>query len=464
MISYWAKPYDARAFASTAIRFFSYSGSGTPGSLAWTATSRPEGKALKSFNGPVEREESLASSLAALRSEAWREALLALHANKLRAFLTMLGVVIGSACIVLVVTVALTGKYYVTQQIQGIGSNLVYAELLRGGARQPATLEDELSLGDMKAIRQEIPQVVEVAGTHDIPLALAVGGAVRPITLVGVTQGFQHIRNLLILRGRYFDPGDMEERSKVCLLTEHLADVAFPNQDPIGKALRLGSLPFTVIGVFRERVATFGQSEIQRDSAIVPFPVLDYFTGTNFLGVIYAQAATAQDVPLVTRRAAEILKARHRPGARYNVQNLRPLLEAAQRISEALTIVLLLIAMFSLAVSGIGIMNIMLVTVTERTREIGIRMAVGARRREIRWQFLIEAILISGVGAIVGIAIAAGLPLAIQPWLPGNLTIPVSWLSVVVAFAAACLTGVVFGYLPANRAAKLQPIESLRHE
>jgi putative ABC transport system permease protein len=412
----------------------------------------------------LEKERSLVSRLAALRSEAWREALRALRANKLRAFLTMLGVVIGSACIVLVVTVALTGKHYITQQIEGIGSNLVYAELLRSGVNQRATLEDELTLADMEAVREGIPQVVEVAGTHDIPMTVAVGGTVRPVTLVGVTQGFQRIRNLLILRGRYFDPQDMEERSKVCLLTEHLAALAFRDQDPIGRGIHLGGLPFTVIGVFRERVATFGQSEIQRDSAIVPFSVMGYFTGANTLGVIYAQADSAEDVPLVTRQVAEILKARHRPGARYSVQNLRPVLEAAQRISEALTVVLLLIAMFSLVVSGIGIMNIMLVTVTERTREIGIRMAVGARRKEIRWQFLIEAILISGVGAVVGIALAAGIPLAVRPLIPGNLTVPVSWLSVVVAFAAACLTGTLFGYLPANRAAQLHPIESLRQE
>jgi putative ABC transport system permease protein len=415
-----------------------------------------------------ERSHEMGTALAALRSEAWlccwREALRALRANRLRAFLTMLGVVIGSACIVLVVTVALTGKGYITQQIQGIGSNLVYAELLRSGLSEHATLEDELTPADMEAVRAGIPQVVEVAGTHDIPLTVAVGGTVRPATLVGVTQGFQSIRNLLILRGRYFDPQDMGERSKVCLLTEHLAALAFPNQDPVGRSLRLGGLPFTVIGLFRERVATFGQSEIQRDSAIVPFSIMGYFTGANTLGVIYAQARSAEDVPLVTRRVAEILKARHRPGARYNVQNLRSILEAARRISAALTVVLLLIAMFSLVISGIGIMNIMLVTVTERTREIGIRMAVGARREEIRWQFLIEAMLISGVGAVVGIGFAASIPLLVQPWLPGNLTVPVSWLSVVLAFAASCFTGILFAYLPANRAAKLQPIESLRHE
>jgi putative ABC transport system permease protein len=411
-----------------------------------------------------EQPQPAGTMVAPLRLEAWREALIALRANKLRAFLTMLGVVIGSACIVLVVTVALTGKGYITRQIQGIGSNLVYVELVRSGVGHHAALEDELTQADMEAIRAGIPPVVEVAGTHDIPFTVAVGGTVRPVTLVGVTQGFQQIRNLLILRGRYFDPQDMAERSKVCLLTEHLAAVAFPDQDPVGRSLRLGGLPFTVIGVFRERVATFGMSEIQRDSAIVPFPLMEYFTGASNLGVIYAQAASAVDVPLVARRVGEILKARHRPEARYNVQNLRSILEAARRISSALTVVLLLIAMFSLVISGIGIMNIMLVTVTERTREIGIRMAVGARREEIRWQFLIEAMLISGVGAVVGIGFAAAIPVLIRPLLPGNLTLPVSWLSVVLAFAASCFTGILFGYLPANRAAKLQPIESLRQE
>jgi putative ABC transport system permease protein len=387
----------------------------------------------------------------------------ALRANKLRAFLTMLGVVIGSACLVLVVTVALTGRRYVTGQIESVGSNLVWAEYV-STPQQARALSNEITRGDLEAVKAGIPQVVEVAGTRDIPMTVAVDGQERPISLVGVTEGFQTIRHLVILRGRFFDTDDMQSRSKACLLTKDLADRIFPYEDPVGKSLRAGELRFTVVGVFRERVATFGLSEIQRESAIVPFPLMKYYTGTEILQVLYAQARGPDDVPSVTRQVERVLKSRHSPGAVYNVQNLSSILDAARSISRALTIVLLVIASIALLISGVGIMNIMLVTVTERTREIGIRKAVGAPHSDILYQFLIEAFLISGMGAVVGVLIGVSIPVLIQPLLPGNLRVPISGLSVVVAFLVTCSTGIFFGYLPASKAAKLPPTESLRYE
>ena len=386
----------------------------------------------------------------------------ALRANKLRAFLTMLGVVIGSACIVLVVTVALTGKRYIIAQIESVGSNLVYAEYVRSPNTAMA-LSYEINRGDMEAVRG-IPQVVEVGGTREMRQAVVVGGVERPISFVGVTEGFQAIRQLVILRGRFFDADDMRSRSKVCLLTKELADRVFPYEDPVGKNIRVSELSFTVIGVFKERVATFGLSEIQRESVIIPFSLMRYYTGEDVVRVLYAQAREPEDVASVTRQVEQILRSRHPPGAVYDVQNLSSILAAAKRISTALTVVLLVIAFIALLISGVGIMNIMLVTVTERTREIGIRRAIGAPRREILYQFLIESFLISGAGAVAGILIGVSMPVLIQPLLPGNLRVPVSWLSVVVAFLVSSLTGIFFGYLPANKAAKLQPTESLRYE
>jgi len=260
-------------------------------------------------------------------------------------------------------------------------------------------------------------------------------------------------------------------RNKYCLLTEELAKIAFPYEDPVGRTIRVGELTFTVVGVFRERVATFGLSEITRESLLIPLPLLEYYTGENYMRTLYAQAARSEDVPALTRQVEEILKGRHRAGALYRVENLSSILEAARNISFALTVILLIIAFIALVISGIGIMNIQLVTVTQRTREIGIRKAIGAPRREILLQFLIEAFLISGTGALFGILIAVSIPIvarAILSFIPGmnaNVArIPISWLSVVVAFLVSSLTGVVFGYLPANRAAKLQPTESLRYE
>jgi putative ABC transport system permease protein len=387
----------------------------------------------------------------------------ALRGNKLRAILTSLGVIIGSASIVLVVTVALTSRRFVISQIEGIGSNLVWAELIHAGSKgQP--LSYELTVGDMDAVKASVPGVQEVAGTRELPMSVIVGGTERPINLIGVTEGFQAIRRLLIIRGRYFDSADMETRSKVCLITKDLSDRVFGLENPIGGTIRMGELTFTVIGVFRERVATFGLSEIQKESVIIPHTLMKYYTGVDVLRVLYAQAMRPEDVPGVERQMARLLMSRHPIEAEYDVQTLAAILSAAQNISLALTIVLLVIAFIALLISGIGIMNIMLVTVTERTREIGIRKAIGAAHREILYQFLIEAFLISGGGAVIGILIGVAIPVAIQPLLPGNLRIPINGLSVVIAFAVSCSTGLFFGYLPANEAARLQPIESLRYE
>jgi putative ABC transport system permease protein len=395
--------------------------------------------------------------------ETWQVALDALRANKVKAFLTMLGVVIGSACIVLVVTVALSGKQYILAQIEGVGANIVYAEFVRAGVKDSVVLSDELSLADMEAVRAGIPQVAEVAATREIPQTVVVEGVERPVALVGVTEGFQRIRNLVVLRGRFLDADDMTVRSKNCVITQDLSDLLFPAEEPVGRAVRLGELSFTIVGVFRERVATFGQSEIRRESVVIPFSLMKYYTD-DFVRVLYAQAGRPEDVQSVTRQTEQILRGRHRAEAVYLVQNLTSLLDAAKNISFALTIILILIAFIALVISGIGIMNIMLVTVTQRTREIGIRKAIGARRKEILSQFLLEAFIISGTGGVMGIVIAVLIPVLIEPLLPGNLSVPISGVSIAVAFLVSCFTGVLFGYLPANRAAKLQPTESLRYE
>jgi putative ABC transport system permease protein len=196
---------------------------------------------------------------------------------------------------------------------------------------------------------------------------------------------------------------------------------------------------------------------------------MTYYTGTAYISTLYVQADSPEAVPGVTRQVAEILKSRHRPGAEYDVENLASLLDSARKISRALMVLLVVIAVIALAISGVGIMNIMLVTVTERTREIGIRRAVGAPRDAILYQFLMEAFLISGTGALVGILIAISIPVAINLILrvipeAVGIRVPVSWVSVVLAFVLSCSTGLIFGYLPANRAARLHPTESLRYE
>jgi putative ABC transport system permease protein len=393
----------------------------------------------------------------------------ALRANKMRAVLTMLGVIIGSACIVLVVTVALTGKQYIGAQIEAVGSNIIYAWLEQSNTSQNVSLADQISLSDLNAIREGVPDIVQVSGTNDIPMDVVASRRVWPVRLIGVTQGFQQIRRLVISHGRYFDDADFSTVSKVCVVSEHLAHIAFPTDNPVGQQIHVGELNFTVIGIFRERMGTFGQSEIRTDSVLVPFPLIKYYAGDDFIVTLYAQADRADDVPRVTEEVGQILRSRHRAEADYDVQNLTSILQIARNISLALTIVLVLIAMLALVISGIGIMNIMLVTVTERTREIGIRKAIGAQKREILLQFLLEAMLISGTGALIGIGLAVAVPFVVEAAvqffeIPGGIAIPISWLSVLLAFLVSCATGVLFGYLPAKKAASLQPVESLRYE
>jgi putative ABC transport system permease protein len=387
----------------------------------------------------------------------------ALRSNKLRAVLTSIGVIIGSASIVLVVTVALTSQKFVISQIEAIGSNLVWVELVKTPEKtQP--LSYELTLADMEAIKANVPEAVAVMGFSDAPMTVIVEGQARPVRLIGVSNDYQRIRKLIMLRGRYFDSGDTETGSKVCLITTDLADRVFGVENPIGKQIRMGELAFTVVGVFRERAATYGLSEIQKESVIIPHSLMKYYTGTDVLTTVYAQTSSPDLVSTMEKKIGRLMKSRHPEEAEYNVQTLTAILGAARTIALALRIVLIVIAAIALLISGIGIMNIMLVTVKERTREIGIRKAVGAARKEIMAQFLIEAFLISGGGAVIGILIGVAIPVIVQQLLPGNLRVPISPMSVVLAFLVSCSTGLFFGYLPASQAAQMQPIESLRYE
>ena len=387
----------------------------------------------------------------------------ALKANKVRAVLTSIGVIIGSASIVLVVTVALTSRKYVISQIEAVGSNLIWAELIKTPDKaQP--LSYELTLDDMHAVKDAIPGMVAVAGISDMPMTVSVEGKTKSVALIGVTEGYQQIRKLIVLRGRYFDSGDMTSRSKVCLITKELAQKVYGIENPIGRTLRMGELTFTVIGVFHERVSTYGLSEMQEDSVLIPFPLMKYYKGQDVLSSLYAQGSSPDMVNSLEAQLVRLLKSRHPAEAEYHVQTLTAILSAARTISYALTVVLVLIAFIAMLISGIGIMNIMLVTVRERTREIGVRKAIGAPRKQIMAQFLIEAFLISGGGAVLGILIGLAIPVAVQQALPGNLRVPISPTSVVVAFLVSSLTGLFFGWLPANQAAKLDPVESLRYE
>ncbi len=385
-----------------------------------------------------------------------------LNANRLRAGLTMLGMVIGTASIILVVTIALTGKDYIMRQIQGVGSNLIYVYYETGGTLSAEkSLSDEVSLADLEAV-QGLPGVAAAAGivvNHD---RLILDGRERDITVIGTTPDYQWVRNLRILSGRFFDSSDEFSFNKVCVLTPDLARRLFGSINVYGESIKIFQVKFRVIGVFQEGVETFGASEISTYSALIPLSVTRNFNRTDKLDEIYVSAENASLVPAVTQRIRQVMESHHRLGASYRVENLAEILRAADRIATALGVVLFLIGSISLIISGIGIMNIMLVTVTERTREIGLKMAIGARRREILYQFLAESIFMAIVGGVAGVFCGVAGPL-ITNWITG-FEVPISWVSIFLAFALSLIVGVIFGLIPANRAARLNPTEALRYE
>jgi putative ABC transport system permease protein len=382
---------------------------------------------------------------------------------KVRFSLTALGVAIGTASLILVVTIGLTGKEYVLDQIRGIGANMIHAISLTGAAT--ATTPDFLTIDDMYAVQEQVPGVAAASPVvyllEHVPIG---GGKEQQVQVFGVDPQYRQIRNVDVPAGRFFDDLDNQGRMKVAELAEPLAQRIFgTQQNAIGRTLPISGLPFTVIGTFKERVETFGQSELGGGNVIlIPYTVSRYFYPGKAVAHIFFSMSNPSEVEPATRQIAAILRSRHRPGSTFRVENLMQLLTVAANTANALTLVLLLVATVTLVVSGMGIMNIMLATVTARTREIGLRKAVGATSAEIRLQFLAEALFISLIGGICGIALGVSLPLSLRFFT--RYDVPISPLSVLIAIAVSSLVGVIFGTVPAARAAQMDPIESLRYE
>jgi len=384
--------------------------------------------------------------------------------NKVRFALTALGMVIGTASLILVTTIGLTGKQYVLSQIQAIGANLVYAQYESGGQRITNTGNDAITIEDMKAVQNQVVGIANASPVVPLSERVPVGdGKERDLQILGVYPEYLKVRNLLVLSGRFFDEQDSQAHNKVGVIAQNLAGALYgSDQAALGKTLKLSGLPFTIIGTFRESVDTFGQSEVGDNTMLIPYSVIRYFQETPSVKELYFSTTDASLVGPVTIQIQRVIQSRHRPESVYRVENFTQLVAVAGRAADALTMVLLGVALVVLLVSGIGIMNIMLATVSARIREIGIRKAIGATNREIRFQFLSEAILISLIGGVLGIIIGLAIPFSIRYFTAYR--IPISGLSAIIAIVVSSLVGILFGTVPAIRAAQLDPVESLRYE
>ncbi len=399
-------------------------------------------------------------------SEILKLAIDSFRASKLRFALTALGMVIGTASVILVVTIGLTGRQFILNEIQKIGTNQVEVEYSGGGAigAEKVLYNDFLTRLDEQAVLREVPSVVAsspVLQSHD---RISFGGGVVKDTLaLGVSPQYKDVRNLIVLSGRFFDEQDEKAHMMVAVVTVPFARDMFGSEDAaIGKEFSIQGIPFTIIGIFKESVDTFGQTEIADQTILIPFSVARYFTGTDDVKQIYFTIRSMDEVPEATREIQRVIQARHKPSSVYKTFDLRELLSTADRISIALIVVLVLVAAVTLAVGGVGIMNIMLANVRSRIREIGIRKALGATYREIKLQFLAEAVIISLSGGLVGSFVGLAAPLSIR--LFSDYHLPVSIWSVVIALGAATVVGVVFGTVPATRAAQMDPVEALKYE
>ncbi|HUX43987.1 MAG TPA: ABC transporter permease [Terracidiphilus sp.] len=401
-----------------------------------------------------------------LLSEILKLAVDSFRASKLRFALTALGMVIGTMSVILVVTIGLTGKQYVLQLIQKFGTNSVELEYAGGGAMggDRVVYNDYLTRDDEKAVLAQLPGVMYSSPVLEMHAPINFGGGVTRDTLVlGVSDQYRFIHSLLIPNGRFLDETDDAAHIKCAVVSEKFAHDRFGNSDAaVGQTFEIRGIPFTIIGVFRMSVDDFGQSEIADQTILIPFSVARYFTGTENVKQIYFSMRSMDEVPDAAKEIVRIVTARHRTGSVYKAQTLKELLSTASEIANALIAVLVLVAAVTLAVGGVGIMNIMLANVRARIREIGIRKALGATYREIKLQFLAEAIIISLTGGVVGTLIGLAVPFSISFFTSYNL--PFSWLSVLVALTAATLVGVIFGTVPATRAAQLDPVEALKYE
>ncbi|HEY9285885.1 MAG TPA: ABC transporter permease [Pyrinomonadaceae bacterium] len=396
----------------------------------------------------------------------------ALARNKMRAALTMLGIIIGVSAVIAMVSIGQGAQATVQAQIESMGTNLLFVSAqaqnaggVRGGAGADSA-GSALKVEDLEAIRREVPSVAMVSPQVNARAQMVAGNLNWSAQVQGVSEQYPEIRKWGMGGGAFFTESDVRTAARVIVLGQTVADNLFPGTDATGQTVRVSNLPFRVVGVMARK----GQDQMGRDQDDVAFApytaVQKKLLGNNRLNVAYVSAVTAEATYTAQAQITELLRQRHKLTPNepndFTVRNMSDVAEAANETNSTMTILLGCIAGVSLLVGGIGIMNIMLVSVTERTREIGIRMAIGARSSAVKTQFLIESIVLSLTGGVAGIVLGLGVSLAI-PVLLGWPTL-VSTASIIGSAVFSAAVGVFFGYYPARKAAALDPIDALRFE
>lgn len=398
-------------------------------------------------------------------------ALRAIAANKLRSFLTMLGIIIGVASVIAMLAIGQGSKQSIQKNISEMGSNMIMIRPGQdkgpGGARQDASEMQTLKLKDYEALREQSKYLANISPSVNASGQFINGNNNTPSTIYGITPDYLEIRQLKVEDGSIFTEEDIRTSAKVCLIGKTVADNLFTNgEDPVGKVIRFKSIPFRIVGILKSKgYNSFGMD--QDDMVLAPYTtVMKRILSVTYLQGINASALTEDLTDAAIEDITTILRASHKLKSgeedNFTIRSQQEMAAMMNSTSDTMTILLLVVACISLIVGGIGIMNIMYVSVTERTREIGLRMSVGARGIDILNQFLIEAVLLSVTGGLIGVAVGIGAawgikifahwPILIQPW------------SVLLSFVVCSATGIFFGWYPARKAANLDPIEAIRYE
>lgn len=396
-------------------------------------------------------------------------ALQALVANKMRSLLTMLGIIIGVSAVIIMVSLGQVTTYNINQEWKSLGVNSIFinnSDASKTGIQRLNGARKVLTFDDALAIEEECPSVVCCSPVSTSSALTIYRQQNWNTTIYGVSDSFFQIENLPIDTGLPFTSHSVLKRGKVCMIGKKVADMLFADEDPIGRTIRILDSPFRVMAVIKEKGQAGGSSNVD-DRIYIPYTTYKlYIDGSQYVGYLEALAATQAEIKPAEQQITAVLRERHmiKEGKLddFEVQTMLELLKSAQKVLSMLSIFLVFVASISLIVGGIGIMNIMLVSVTERIREIGVRMALGAKGRHIMQQFLIESVVLCLMGGSIGLGF--GFLVTITMELSQKWKIMFSPVAVILSFCFSVAIGVIFGFVPAMKASKLDPIEALRSE